>query len=102
MPHLMPINKLINQVLTGKRKRLLICDKSGYSTSAAIYCAWQLLIHQVRVEDSVEVTTHARPSVAMSMSQRRGLEIMQRTLDEKRLQRMRDKLRDAKILSNAF
>jgi hypothetical protein len=102
LPHLMGLSKTISDIMKIPRARLLICDHSGYGTSAAIYCAWQLLIHQVRVEVSVEECTRARPSVAMSMSLRRGLEIMQRTLDDKRLQRMRDKLRDAKILSNAF
>lgn len=102
LPHIMTINKMINGILSKTRARLLICDKTGYSTSACIYCAWQLLIHQQRVEDSVEECTHARPSVSMSMSMRRGIEIMQRQLDEKRLQRLRDKLKDAKVLSNAF
>ncbi len=102
LPLLQTINACIQHFLKKKRGRLLICDSSGCSTCVAAYCAFQLLVYQHRVEESIAECTVARPAVSMSMSLRRGLEIMQRTLDEKRLKRLRDKVRTAQVLSNAF
>ena len=45
---------------------------------------------------------NARPSVSMSMSLRRGLEVMQRSIDDKRLKRLRAKVRTAQSGSIAF
>ena len=102
LPSLKTINTQIQQFLKKKRGKLLICDYSGCGTSVAIYCAFQLLVYQNRVEETLSDCVEARPAVSMSMSLRRGLEIMQRTLDEKRLKRLRDKVRTAQVLSNAF
>jgi len=102
LPQLRSIHHEIDTVMKIKKAKLLIVDESGYSTSAAVFCSWRLFVHMDRVENSVDVCTDARPSVAMCMSLRRGLEISQRALDEKKLKRLREKVRTAQMLSNAF
>lgn len=81
---------------------LLICDPSGFSTAPAILCAILLLKHQIPVKEGVEMCRVARPVVDISLSMRRGLEIMQRGLEEKKLKRLNDRVRHSSALSIAF
>lgn len=80
---------------------LLICDPSGNSTSVAILAA-TLLLHQTRTVDTIKTCAAARPAVNVSMSLHRGLEFLQRNLDEKRMKRMKKKLRRSIMVSSAF
>ena len=99
------VEMLINAVaeaINGEENTLLIVDETGDSLSPAVFCSFVLLKRQVRIEDAVSMCTNARPSVSMSLSLRRGLEILQRNLDDKRLKRLRANMRNAQSTSVAF
>jgi ankyrin repeat protein len=81
---------------------LLITDPSGDSTSVAIFSAVCLVLYQQRVIESIRMCNTARPSVRMSLSLHRGLENMQTQMEEKKMKRLKDKLRDAEMVSVAF
>jgi hypothetical protein len=92
----------VAEAVGGEENTLLIIDETGDNLSAAVFCSFMLLKKQVRIESAVSMCTSARPSVSISMSIRRGLEKLQRTLDEKRLGRLRAKMRTAQSASIAF
>jgi protein-tyrosine phosphatase len=81
---------------------VLICDPTGISTSAALMCAYLMIRKQVRMEDFIAVCAERRPSVSMSLSMRRGLDQLQRTMDEKKMKRLDAKVRNSTMLSVGF
>jgi len=81
---------------------ILICDPSGKSTSAAVLAVVLLLHFQLRVTEKLADFAVARPRIQISNSMRRGLELMQRSMDERKLKRLDAKVRNAKILSCTF
>jgi len=82
--------------------QILICDPTGYSTSPAALCAFLLLKYQINIKNGVELCKVARPIIDMSLSMRRGLELLQRRLEEKKLKRLNDRVRESPSLSCAF
>jgi hypothetical protein len=56
----------------------------------------------MHVKDAVDMCRVARPAVDISLSLRRGLELMQRGLEEKKLKRLNDRVRKSTALSVAF
>lgn len=55
-----------------------------------------------KIKEGVEFCRVARPVVDISLSLRRGLEVMQRGLEEKKLKRLNDRVRNSTALSVAF
>ena len=92
----------VQEAMDVKSSTLLIIDEMCLSSPAAVFCTFMLLKKQVRIEHAVSMCTGARPAVSMSMSLRRGLELMQRALDEKKLKRLRAKVRNSTSGSIAF
>jgi hypothetical protein len=80
----------------------LICDYTGNSTSAAVAAIIQLLNQQIRITETLEACHTARPSVNVSLSLRTGMEILQRTIDAKKLKRLEDRTRHTTMGSVAF
>jgi protein-tyrosine phosphatase len=81
---------------------VLVCDPTGFSTSAALVSAFLLLKYQLRVSESEELCVQARPSVYMSVSHKKGLRSMQDRLDKLKLTRLDCRLRTSPIVSIAF
>ena len=80
---------------------ILLCDPQG-NTSITVLAALLLVTQQVRVSDTLAACGVARPSMRLSLSLRRGLENLQRTVDDKKKKRQQKKVQHSKILSNAF
>ena len=57
---------------------------------------------QVRIKEAVAMCVEARPVVQLSPSLQRGLEQLEHLLDEKKLKRLRDRVRESPIMSMAF
>jgi hypothetical protein len=83
-------------------KSILICDPAGVNVAPAVFSMYLLLRTQAKVLDSLATITEARPAVELSLSLRRGLEMMTRNLDEKKLKRLQDRVRTSKSMSIAF
>jgi len=81
---------------------VLICDPTGNSTCIAVYLAYMLMSKQIRTEDSLKICTTERPSVQVSLSLLRGIENIQRLFDDKKMKRLKAKLRNATIISTSF
>ena len=81
---------------------ILICDPSGNSTSASLLCVALLMKYQTKITASLAACAVARPALKISLSLRKGLEMTQRSLDEKKLKRLDAKIRNAIIISGAF
>lgn len=92
----------VKDVFKKGNSTLLITDPTGNSTSVAIFSAVCLVLYQQRVIESIRICNKARPSVRMSLSLHRGLEMMQTAMEEKKMKRLKDKLRDAEMISVAF
>jgi hypothetical protein len=61
-----------------------------------------LVCLQVKVAKGVEMCATARPIIDMSMSMRRGLELLQRGLEERKMKRLNDRVRNSTSMSVAF
>lgn len=81
---------------------ILVCDGSGNSTCASLLAVVLLMRYQIKIVDTLAACAVARPSLKVSFSLRKGLELTQRALDEKKLKRLDAKIRNAVILSGAF
>ena len=81
---------------------ILIVDDTGTSTAAAILAAYFIIRKQYRLCDIIEKCVDARPSIAMSLSLRRGLDQLQRTMDDKKMKRLDNKVRNSVVLSVRF
>ena len=81
---------------------ILIVDPTGKSTSAALLAVALLMRYQYKVTDTLAACAVARPQLKISLSLRKGLEMTQRTHDEKKLKRLDAKIRNAVILSGGF
>ena len=81
---------------------ILLCDPSGNSTSISVIAVVLLLMYQVRISDTLASCGVARPSMRLSFSLRRGLENLQRSIDDKKIKRLAKKVQKSVILSNAF
>jgi hypothetical protein len=57
---------------------------------------------QVKVAKGVEMCAQARPIIDMSLSMRRGLELLQRGLEERKMKRLNDRVRNSTSMSVAF
>jgi len=91
----------INELMKIGGVSILLCDPMG-NTSITVLTALLLITRQERVSDSLAACGVARPSMKLSLSLRRGLENLQRTLDEKKMKRLAKKVQHSIILSNAF
>jgi hypothetical protein len=56
----------------------------------------------MRVKDVIAKVESIRPSVRISLSMRRGLEALQKSIDDKVLSRLGEKLRNSTVMSCAF
>ena len=56
----------------------------------------------MHVTDGLKICQDARPVVDLSLSLRRGLEVLQRTIEEKKLKRLTERVRNTTALSIAF
>lgn len=81
---------------------ILIVDDTGTSTAAAILAAYFIIRKQYRLADIIAKCVEARPSTAISLSLRRGLDQLQRTMDEKKIKRLNSKVRNSVVLSVGF
>ena len=81
---------------------VLICDPTGNSTCIAVFLAYMLMSKQIRTDDSLKNCTTERHSVQVSLSLLRGIENIQRMYDDKKMKRLKAKLRNATILSTSF
>ena len=81
---------------------ILICDPTGISTAAGILSSYFIIRKLYRLEDIMKVMTDVKPNACMSLSLRRGLDQLQRSIDEKKLKRLNDKVRTSEILSIGF
>lgn len=57
---------------------------------------------QLRVKDVIALAEKVRPSCRISLSLRRGLDQLQKSLDDKVLSRLGEKLRNSNVMSCAF
>lgn len=57
---------------------------------------------QIKVAKGVEMCATARPIIDISLSMRRGLEVLQRGLEERKMKRLNDRVRNSTSLSVAF
>jgi hypothetical protein len=57
---------------------------------------------QVKVAAGVEMCATARPIIDISLSMRRGLELLQRGLEERKMKRLNDRVRNSTSMSVAF
>ena len=92
----------INELFKRGGVSILICDPSGNSTSITIVTVVLLLRYQTRIEEMLASCGEARPSMKLSTSLRRGIENLQRKLDEMKLKRLAKKVQHSVILSQAF
>jgi len=101
-PHFGSIIHHLTHVMRKGSVHVLICDPTGNSTCIAIFLAFMLINRQIRTSDSLKVCTTERPSVQMSLSLTRAIEILQQTMDDKKMKRLKAKLRNATIISTSF
>lgn len=81
---------------------ILICDPTGNSTCAAILAAFMLVKAQTRIKETLDLCCAARESVSLSLSFRRGLDSLQRDFDEKKIKRLRNRVRVSAMMSTQF
>lgn len=81
---------------------LLICDNTGISTSASVLCAYLIIYKNIRLEEFIDICKEKRPSVNISLSMRRGLDQLQLSLDDKKLKKLNNKVRNSAMLSIGF
>jgi hypothetical protein len=60
------------------------------------------LVPQLRLKDVLAKVESIRPSVRVSLSMRRGLEMLQKSVDDKVLSRLGANLRSSTVMSCAF
>jgi len=84
------------------RVSILICDDTGVSTSPALLSVLLLLKYQIRISETIKSCEKLRSSCNICKSLRRGLEKIQKTLDEKKIKRLNNKLHDTTVLSTNF
>ena len=82
--------------------QILLCDPTGISTAAALMAAYFIVQKQYRLEHILEACSIARPKIAVSLSLRRGLDQLQRSLDEKKMKRYNAKVRNSVAMSVGF
>lgn len=58
--------------------------------------------YQIRVQIALEMVMEARPTCSLSHSMHRGLEQLQKKMDDKVLRRLCDKTRKSVAISTAF
>jgi hypothetical protein len=97
-----PLALHLKEILKKGDAEILICDGSGNSTCASLLAIVQLMRYQIKIVDTLAACAVARPSLKISKSLRKGLELTQRAVDEKKLKRLDAKIRNAVILSGAF
>lgn len=83
-------------------RELLIHDQSGVSTGAGVVLAHVLVKRRVRLAPAIEHLTAIRRQVRLAPSVRAGLEDLQDELDQRRLERLEDRLRNSPVLSIGF
>ena len=81
---------------------VLLCDPTGKSTAAALLAITLLMRYQYKTVDTLAKCAVARPNLSVSLTLRKGLELTQRQVDEKKLKRLDAKIRNAVILSGGF
>jgi len=81
---------------------ILICDAGGNSTPASLLAVVMLMRYQQKITETLAACAVARPPLKVSLSLRKGLELTQRAVDEKKLKRLDAKIRNAVILSGGF
>ena len=102
-PQTLPVvvNQLLALIHSGN-KVILICDDTGDSTPATVYCLLALVRYQVRIEESLKWVEECRPSVQIALPCRKGLLGMQKVVDKKVLQRLNEKMRHSAMVSLGF
>lgn len=100
--NIITIVDFLTESLLVKGAKILICDVTGVVSPAAALCVYQILRFQTRLSTAIRTCVEVRPVVKLSTSLQKGLELLQEEQDKKRLNRLRNKVRNAPALSCAF
>ncbi len=82
--------------------RLLLCDDNGMGLAPAIACVLLLLRENMRVKDTIPMLIDMRPRVEFGPRIMKGLDILQRSIDDKLLKRLNQRLRGTVVNSVSF
>ena len=83
-------------------RELLITDDSGISTSMALVIVHILIKRRIRLDPAIEHLTKVRRQSKLSESMYLGLRELQDELDQRKLDRLEDRLRTSAVLSVGF
>eukprot|EP01038_Epipyxis_sp_PR26KG_P007566 gene7566-10307_t len=95
------ISTLTNIMKNGSAS-VLICDDTCDEVSPAILATILLIKYQTRCNETLNLCCEARPSCNISQSFRKGLDSLQRSIDQKVMHRLNSKLRNCIALSSGF
>lgn len=82
--------------------RLLLCDDNGMGLAPAMACVLLLLRENMRVKDTMPMLRELRPRVEFGQRILKGLDLLQRSIDDKLLKRLNQRLRGTVVNSVAF
>lgn len=93
--------RFVDKAMDEKRE-LLITDDSGVSTSMALVIVHILIKRRIRLEPAIEHLRKVRRQAKLSESHFIGLRELQQELDQRKLDRLEDRLRTSAVLSVGF
>ena len=82
--------------------RVLICDDNGSSLAPGMAATILLLREQIRIKDSIIHMTECRPRVDIGQRVLKGMDLLQRSIDDKVMKRLNQRLRGSIANSIAF
>ena len=93
--------RFVDKAMDEKRE-LLITDDSGVSTSMALVIVHILIKRRIRLEPAIQHLRKVRRQAKLSESHFIGLKELQQELDQRKLDRLEDRLRTSAVLSVGF
>lgn len=81
---------------------ILIADETCFNIAPAIFTVIMMLKYQLRATDSLKHCESLRPRVNVTQSIVRGIQQMQKAMDDKVLARLDAKLRHSNVMSLGF
>jgi hypothetical protein len=92
----------VKYLLENDAEKILICDRTGNCLAPIVVTIMMLIRCQIRDKESLKMCKEARPRVTPPRHMVRGLEKLQKHLDDKSLLKLNARLRKASSLSVAF
>eukprot|EP01041_Mallomonas_annulata_P002202 gene2202-4283_t len=100
--HCLEISQFITKSTEKNGAQVLVCDPTGCSSAPAAVCTFLLFNKHIRIIDAVDICTAARRGVKLSYSLQHGLENLEKMHHDRKLKRLRDRVRTSDSLSIAF